>query len=209
LKKLKVTLAVAGGLAVGVALMTVTPSANAIVGGDQVVENGITPQPAVVKLFGGERGFLDRTDVCTGTLISPHWVVTAQHCTNRAVVLGDPWEPAEMTVAVRRGGGNPGYERTAAEIIRMPNYLQDPGGDDIALLRLDPPITDVTPIPVLDGAAFASVTSVDRFGYGLTQEPGWRNAWVNHGQGPSDVADVRRSTEQVIAWEQAAPVVPA
>jgi hypothetical protein len=50
---------------------------------------------------------------------------------------------------------------------------------------------------------------VDRLSYGLTEEPSWRNQWKNHGQGPSDVFDVRRSTEGVFSWEEAQGIRPA
>ena len=203
---LKPALILAGTAAVAIAALTITPSAHAIVGGSTVVEDGVNPQPAVVKLF-GDRGLLRDPDVCTGTLIASDRVLTAQHCTNKSDQQGRPFDPAEMTVAFRRGPANPPFERTAADIIRMPNYLQAPGGDDIAIIRLDSPVTDVAPIPLLAGVE--QLTSVDRFGYGTADKDGLRSRLRNKGSAPSDTFDVRRSTETVVAPPEAALIVPA
>jgi hypothetical protein len=108
---------------------------------------------------------------CGGTVIAPHWVVTADHC-----VYGDgtPMTPEQMTVTTGRqnlSSTAQGQVIGVTQIIRNPGYAPSRLGQDIALLRLAT-ATSATPMRVATQAAVASYRSPagvpNTAGWGLT-----------------------------------------
>ncbi|WP_170294845.1 trypsin-like serine peptidase [Roseospira navarrensis] len=94
------------------------------------------PWQAIGRVNRGTGGF------CTGTLIAPDLVLTAQHCLASRRVGTLP--PVSMHfVAGYRFGGFEGH-RLAAELIRPE---RDGPRNDFAILRLTEPL-DITPIPL-------------------------------------------------------------
>ena len=93
-----------------------------------------TLYPAVFGLFKTADGYND----CMGTLIDPHWAITAAHCTTEigssGKVLEEAFEvetasgPSKIDMVVRYRGFRIGQDR------------------DIALLRFQDPITNIQPI---------------------------------------------------------------
>jgi secreted trypsin-like serine protease len=105
------------------------PAAQAIVTGSTAVRAGDLPFVAQVTVGGGS---------CTGSLIAPRWVLTAEHCSNPSSLEG-------ISVRVGNNTRNSGGElRSVSRILRSPTYQG--GHDDVALLELSTAITDITPV---------------------------------------------------------------
>jgi V8-like Glu-specific endopeptidase len=139
---------------------------SAIVGG--AFEEG-EPAVVVVRTLGG-------FGLCTGTLISPHVVLTAKHCVQDAGA-DRPWPPSALSV----GFGSVNDEIEGMRVIELRTtpgtYTSEPGvglagdlvGIDVATLTLLEPVTTVTPIIVgrerpTTGTEFTAV------GFGLRPE---------------------------------------
>jgi secreted trypsin-like serine protease len=96
---------------------------------------------------------------CGGTVIAPHWILTAGHCT----FVGDASTPAtagQMTVIAGRHdltATGTGEVHGVAQIIRHPGYSPTGSslGNDVALLRL----TSATAAPPMQTARQADVAS--------------------------------------------------
>jgi secreted trypsin-like serine protease len=114
--------------------------------------------------------------LCTGTLVTPNWVLSAGHCssvTGAAVASPASW-PAPL-IDVRIGGvtQTDGEQRGVSRAVVHPDYLLT-NGYDISLLQLSTPST-MTPTQVASAserAIWNPGTLESIVGWGATEEGG-------------------------------------
>jgi secreted trypsin-like serine protease len=114
--------------------------------------------------------------LCTGTLISPDWVLSAGHCgsvTGAAVATPASWPPQLINVRIGGVTQSDGEKRTVSRVVMNPNYLLT-SGYDISLLQLSSSST-MAPTQVA-GAGERSIWTADTLetivGWGATEEGG-------------------------------------
>jgi hypothetical protein len=151
---------------------------------DQAIVHGAPDRgrhPSVVALLAQDA---QGTALCTGALVAPDLVLTARHCVSylRSEAVHCPSSAAQITgdrapasILVLRGDD----ARTAEPIAKGAEILAPQGkvlcANDIALLRLDRPIHDLTPLRVARSAPVVGHT-ITAVGFGLTVSGGMAGA---------------------------------
>jgi len=139
---------------------------SAVVGG-----NDASPgeYPAVAEITFGP--FL-----CTGTLITPNWVLSAGHCSNitgGTVASPASWPPQLINVRIGGVTQSDGEQRGVSRVVMHPDYLLT-SGYDISLLQLSSSST-MAPTQVA-GAGERSIWTAGTMetivGWGVTSEGG-------------------------------------
>ncbi|MGW3960374.1 S1 family peptidase [Amycolatopsis sp. NPDC005003] len=131
-------------LAAAVLTVSTAPAAWAVAHGSDVPpgQYGFVAKLAMTKIPRPDGSTY--SSYCTGALIAPAWVVTTGHCfhdANRNRVSGKIPYPTTVTLGLTDEATESGIARKATEVLQAEE-------NDVALIRLDSPVTAVTPLTV-------------------------------------------------------------
>lgn len=139
-----------------------------IVGGEETAD-----YPAVVGLYAANAGAAGDF-FCSGTLVAPDAVVTCAHCVDRLREYEAGEDEVSVLFGTKARGGIDSFAHVI-EAVQHPDWVagqevDEQGGTDIAVLRLDRSVPDVEPMPVFEGPVDESWVGIelDFVGWGAT-----------------------------------------
>ncbi len=139
-----------------------------IVGGKEATAQAY-PWMAAITSSGTPNLFLSQ--FCGGSLIHPHWILTAAHC-----VVGETPDSIQVVLGAHDLTDPTGIQRlNVDEIILHPKFTEDTVTNfDVALLRLSQPAnSQFTPIALIDDDSLEEVGTLARvIGWGNTSATG-------------------------------------
>ena len=153
-----------------------------IINGDPAPSN-VAEYAATVGLHQRSGDSASTSPFCSGTLIDDDVVLTAAHCCDEAGGFFspnfNPMEPEDLIVFFGEGpaydgtGWEPGsYFHIVSEVLIHPDYNRTQLHNDICLLRLSTPNTEITSIPHLPAAQGLDNgdvgTNLDHVGFGYS-----------------------------------------
>jgi secreted trypsin-like serine protease len=129
-------------LAAALITITTAPAASAVAHGTDVPPGrfGFVAKLAMTKIPRPDGSTY--SSFCTGALVAPAWILTTGHCfhdAHRNRVSGKVPYPTTVTLGLVDEATESGIARKATEVLQAKE-------NDVALLRLDTPVTTVTPL---------------------------------------------------------------
>ncbi|MBL0217655.1 MAG: serine protease [Myxococcales bacterium] len=146
-----------------------------ILGGTQATPDQF-PSVVAIELGGG---------LCSGTLITKDWVLTAAHCVSPAVI---GMSQSQITASVKVHFGTVNIRTAPGTIVRASETIPHTGFDinnlgvhDIGLIKLATPVTNVTPLPINLVTADAPVgMALTMVGFGATAQGGGGSVGIEY-----------------------------
>ena len=154
-----------------------------IVGGSPATA-GQYPSVVAVEAGGG---------LCTGTLITPEWVLTAAHCVLPSELGLSSQSQVTAQLQIHLGTVNAftgGQTVGAADSMPDPGFnINNLGSHDCGLIKLKTPVTTITPTPINFDAASAPVgIAVTQVGFGTTNGQTQAGAGIEYTVSQTSVA---------------------
>ena len=150
----------------------------------RIINGTVTTQFPSVGKVGDATGY-----GCSGTLIAPQYVLTAAHCAEGVSDTGGRFMIGNLEYRTTKVYVHPNYNS---------NQIGSDAANDIAIFKLDRPVTNVTPTPIYrSNPAVGQMLTLVGFGYGGTGTTGSDGVYGIKRSGTTPIDSV---SSTLISW---------